>query len=402
MRERAIRTTQPPAPFGFARTPKIIFGAGESAKAADEAAGFGGRVLVVTGRESYATTDGWRAFESRLADHGVEMFRESVCGEPAPEIIDEISSLYRNRGVSCVTGWGGGGAIDAGKAISAMLTVNEPVMNFLEGVGTGQAHPGTKIPYIAVPTTAGTGSEATKNAVISRVGQDGFKKSLRHDNFVPDVAVVDPLLAAVSPPQVAAACAMDAFLQLLESYVSDGASQMTDALAIEGLRRAGQSIDSILSGSTSLETWSSISYAALLSGITLANAGLGVAHGLAGPIGGFFNIPHGVFCATIAASAAEATIRGILVSQGDMHPALAKYSRVSALISDRDISSVMQGCVSLVEKLNIWTKKMDAPKLRRYGVTESDLEKIAAASDSKRNPHQFSREELVQLLKSRL
>lgn len=389
-------------PFGIARIPKIIFGPGKAGEAAVSAARFGGRVLIITGNESHKKSDGWDGFIGQLKSFGSHFDIENISGEPSPELVDEICGRYRNAGIKCVVAWGGGAALDAGKAVSAMIPLERTVMDFLEGVGIGEEPPGWKIPFVAVPTTAGTGSEVTKNAVLSRTGADGFKKSLRHDNFVPDVAVVDPLLAMTCPREISAACALDAFTQLIESYVSDKASVFTDVLAVDGLRHAGRGLEALCSGRVSVAEMSSMSYAALLSGITLANAGLGVVHGMAGPAGGLFRIPHGVFCGTMIASATEATIRGVLQNAGDTHQSLVKYSRTASLFSNMDITSAMQGCVALIDRLNKWTEKLSMPRLRNFGLTQEGIEKIADASDSKYSPHKFEKSELLQLLKTRL
>lgn len=389
-------------PFGVARIPKIIFGPGKSGEAGVAASRFGGRVLIIAGNESHKKSDGWDGFTGRLSELGVNYDVENVCGEPTPEIVDELCGRYRGCDVKCVVAWGGGAALDAGKAVSAMIPVEKSVVDFLEVVGTGEEHPGWKIPLVAVPTTAGTGSEATKNAVLSRTGPEGFKKSLRHDNFVPDVVVVDPLLAMSCPREVSAACALDAFTQLLESYVSDNASAFTDVLAIDGLRHAGRGLEALCAGRASVSEMSSLSYAALMSGITLANAGLGVVHGMAGPAGGYFQIPHGTFCGTMIASATEATIRGVLQKSGDTHQSLVKYSRVASLMSNMEITSAMQGCVALIDRLNKWTEKLSMPRLRTFGITVDGIEKIASASDSKYSPYKFEKDEIFQLLKTRL
>lgn len=390
-------------PFSIAKTPKIIFGAGKSAEVASEATCFGGPFLIVTGTFSHKNSEGWTSFEDRIKAMDIKYDVVNGSGEPSPQLVDDICGQFRNRGIKCVVGWGGGGVIDTAKAVSAMLPVERSVVDFLEGVGTGEEHPGYKIPYIAVPTTAGTGSEATKNAVLSFIGPDGYKKSLRHDNFVPDVAIVDPLLAMTCSREILAACALDAFTQLLESYVSWNASVFTDNIAFDGLRHAVRGIEELCSGrALTISTMSSMSYAALLSGITLANAGLGVVHGLAGPAGGFFKIPHGVFCGTMIASATESTIRGILETAGDTHHSLVKYSRTANLVSNMEINSAMQGCVCLIDKLNKWTEKFSMPRLRNFGITSDGIKKIADASDSKFNPYKFDTNGLVQLLKTRL
>jgi alcohol dehydrogenase class IV len=269
-------------------------------------------------------------------------------------------------------------------------------------VGTAQ-HNGEKIPLIAVPTTSGTGSEATKNAVLSRTGDDGFKKSLRHDNFVPDVVVLDPKLTVSCPAHITAACGMDAFTQLLESYVSTDASPMTDALAFSGLEHVARFlVPASTDRAKDLDVRGGMAYAALMSGITLANAGLGVVHGVASPIGGFFNIPHGVVCGTLIGEATSATIRKLVQEHGSTHPALRKYSRVGVLLCGAAEEDTQRGCESLVSKVNEWTEILNIPRLGDYGVRESDLDRIIAGSGNKNNPVQLGPKEIREILRRRL
>ena len=183
--------------------------------------------------------------------------------------------------------------MDAGKSISAMLTKTESIKEYLEGIGT-KKHDGKKMPFVAVPTTSGTGSEATKNAVISEIGGRGFKKSLRHDNFVPDSVVIDPRLMISCPQNVTAASGMDVFSQLIEGYLSTNSSPMTDALALSGLRYIKEGLLKSYETGDDIDARGKVAYASYLSGVVLANAGLGTVHGFASPIGGYFDIPHGV------------------------------------------------------------------------------------------------------------
>jgi alcohol dehydrogenase len=223
------------SPFIFSRIPVIHFGAGEFNTLPDIIGRMGKTVLIITGSHSFQSSGKKDQLESALKKKSINFFSVQVKGEPSPGLIDTVVAQFRDSGIDVVCGIGGGSVIDAGKAVSAMLLHDDSVFEYLEGVGTGKQHDGDKAPFIAVPTTAGTGSEATKNAVLSEVGQDGFKKSLRHDNFVPDIAVVDPELMLPCPPLTTAASGMDALSQLLESYVSTRASKLTDSLAYDGL-----------------------------------------------------------------------------------------------------------------------------------------------------------------------
>ena len=222
--------------FHFAKTPEIHFGAGKFALTGRLAKKFGSIVLVVTGAESLKKSGKSDDLVKQFRNEDIKFSFVSIHDEPNPDFIDDIVKINRTKGIKVVIAIGGGSVVDAGKAISAMLPVEDSVFNYLEDVGSKIPN-GIKIPFIAIPTTSGTGSETTKNAVLSSTGENGFKKSLRHDNFVPDIAIVDPELTLTLPPHITAACGMDAFTQLLESYVSTKASLITDSLAFYGLNR---------------------------------------------------------------------------------------------------------------------------------------------------------------------
>ncbi len=386
--------------FGFARTPRILFGVRARGQLGRILAGYGGPPLFVTGRASYAGP-AWDAAIAEVRKAGTDCVHVHVDGEPTPELVDAAVAAHADRGVRVVVAWGGGSVVDAGKAISAMLPRREPVAEYLEDVGNKELPDGAKIPFVAVPTTAGTGSEATKNAVLSRVGPDGFKKSLRHDGLVPDVALVDPELALTCPPHVTAACGMDAFTQLLEAYVSIKASPMTDALAISGLDHVIRGLPrAFQEGSHDIEARTGMAYAALVSGIVLANAGLGVVHGLASPIGARFDAPHGAVCGALVAAATSATIRRLFDEGRRDHPALIKYARVGALFSDRAREATETGCAVLIEALENWTEMLAMPRLTRFGIAESDLPGFVAGASNKNNPVPLTDGEIAALLRA--
>ena len=403
VKERAI------APFKLTRIPEIHFGAGSLAKLAALAARFGRRALVVTGSGSLQAS-GWRDnIVSDLEKEKLELSFAAAAGEPTPELVDAAAAEHRpdRKRPDVVIAVGGGSVIDAGKAIAAMIPAagGESVADFLEGVGTGAAHSGTKIPFIAVPTTAGTGSEATKNAVLSRVGRDGFKKSLRHDNFVPDIAIVDPELTLSCPSEVTAACGLDAFVQLMESYVSSSANPMTDALAAGAMDAAKNHVTAAAGhGADKIETRAAMAYASLVSGITLANAGLGLAHGFAAQIGGMFPIPHGVICGTLITPVTQRTIERLQENAAapENQAFLKKYAAMGAMLGSVDPHNVEVACATLLRVLEAWTGKLRIKKLGHYGVTVNDLPLIADKTSNKHNPVRLGREEMIAILKVRL
>jgi alcohol dehydrogenase len=390
--------------FSIARLPRIEFGCGRAAIVPQLASSFGSRVLLVTGATSLKNSPAWDRIEQGLVKAQLDWHEETIDHEPSPQLVDGIVSSHVDHEFDVVIGIGGGSVLDAAKAIAGLLRVRTSVMDFLEGVGPEMPYRGPAVPFIAVPTTAGTGSEATKNAVLSMQGKNGFKKSFRDEQLVPAYAVVDPDLLAGCPPNLIAANGMDALTQLLESLVSTRAGPMTDALAWSGLEAIR---DSLLpwyeNGSEMQAARSGMAYAALMSGITLAQTGLGSVHGLASPLGAFFPIPHGVVCGTLLAAATRVNINAMLQREPDC-PALEKYARVAELLCQRSFSNRDQAWEALVELFDDWTRIMQLPELDRYGVGENDFKTIVAharGSSMKTNPIVLHDDEIAMILKQR-
>ena len=268
-------------------------------------------VLLVIGGKSLKDSGEYSKFCESLEAVSISYNVAQISSEPSPKMIDKIAEQARKSGAELVIAIGGGSVLDAGKAIAAMIPLDDGIQNYLEGVGT-KSHPGKTLPFVAAPTTAGTGSEATKNAVISSIGDSGFKKSLRHNNFIPDIAVIDPKLMVSCPEKLTAACGLDAITQLLESYVSTKANPITDSLALHALSRTIPAFPKVMRNGGDIQARADMAYGALISGITLANAGLGVVHGYASTIGGYFDIPHGVVCGSLLPTATEVNIRELL------------------------------------------------------------------------------------------
>ncbi|MDR2875658.1 MAG: iron-containing alcohol dehydrogenase, partial [Methylobacillus sp.] len=257
--------------FSISNLPRIIFGDGTRRQLPMLAREFGRNALLVTGKSSFLTSPAWAELRQRLADGGIAFQQVSVSGEPSPQLADELAREFRGQPIDVVIGIGGGSVLDAAKAVAGLLRVPNSVMDFLEGVGPELPYRGVATPFIAVPTTAGTGSEATKNAVLSTHGENGFKKSFRHDTLVAKIALLDPELLATCPRELIAADGMDALTQLLESYVSLKANPFTDALALSGIRAARDSLLPWYFGQGNIAAHrANMAYAALLSGITLA------------------------------------------------------------------------------------------------------------------------------------
>mgnify|MGYP001814121620 CR=1 FL=1 len=395
-----------PAAFSLGRLPRVEFGAGSIAKLADIVAGFGNSILLVTGARSFPEMPQWNDLISAFRARGLSWQHVTVNGEPSPQLIDAVVSRHAGDAIEVVLGVGGGSALDAAKAIAGLLRVQRSVMDYLEGVGPELSYEGPAVPLVAVPTTAGTGSEATRNAVLSTAGRDGFKKSFRDEQLVPEYAVIDPDLLASCPPAVIAANGMDALTQLLESLVSLRASAVTDALAVSGLHAVR---DGLLpwyrrTAKDMSAARSRMAYAALLSGITLAHCGLGSVHGLASPLGAFYPIPHGVVCGTLVATCTEVNIQALRAREPH-NSALDKYAEAAAILCNCSFPDRESALAGLVKQLAEWTTLLELPRLGEYGLEESGLDHVVAhsrGSSMKTNPLVLTDAEIRACLLERL
>ncbi len=389
------------SPFSVGVLPRIVFGAGSLKQVPELLKTFGSRVLVVTGGRALRATVQWQGLLDGMKGRGLSWEDMVVKEEPSPQLIDQAVRVYRHAGIEVVLGIGGGSVLDAAKAIAGLLPHGNSVMDHLEGVGPEIPYAGPSLPFIAVPTTAGTGSEATKNAVLSMHGPDGFKKSFRDDQLVAKYAVLDPDLLASCPPDLIAANGMDALTQLLESYVSTKANPLTDALALDGLAYVRDGLLDWHAGNpNAADGRAGMAYAALLSGITLAQVGLGVVHGLAAPLGAFFPIPHGVACGATVAVATEVNIRALEQRQPDS-PALAKYARAGRLLRGKSHIDDDGARGFLVHLLKEWSASLAIPGLAAYGVEERDFPALVArcrGNSMKTNPLILNDEEVGEIL----
>jgi len=376
-------------------------------------------IILCTGGKSFDNA----LFKEELFDllnaEGLSYKRFCISGEPSPEIIDSITYTAASKPFDCVVGIGGGSVMDAAKAVAAMIPVvrgagtessesseSVSVQDFLEGVGTKKPA-AERLGLVTIPTTSGTGSEATKNAVISRVreriGAGGFKKSLRHDNYVPDLAILDANLLLTCPQEITASSGLDAITQLLESYVSTLSNPFTDALAEDGLIRAGKYLLTVYEDGENVQARSEMAYAAYLSGITLANANLGVVHGAAGLLGGIRPIPHGVACGTLLAESTKVITDRLIRDFGENNPALLKYSKAGYLLNfDKKYKNVKFGVTLLLDALFTWQEVLKIPRLRVYGFTKEELLILAGKTDLKKTPVKLSVTEIRQIFTARL
>jgi alcohol dehydrogenase len=389
--------------FNYSKIPPIYLGAGKLKLLPELIGKFRGQmILLVTGGKSLEASGKLADIQELLKKSGIGYDHVICSGEPTASKIDAICAEKRSLPIDVVVGIGGGSVVDAGKAISAMLPHENSIFDHLEGVGKGIPHSGIKLPYIAVTTTSGTGSEVTKNAVISEVGPQGYKKSLRHENLIPDAVIVDGELLVSCPRHVSAACGMDAFTQLLEPFLSPKVSPLTEAIAWSGLTAIK---DNLLlacgQGSEDIAVRQGMAYASLLSGIALANDGLGIVHGLAGPIGGFFPIPHGVVCGTLMGAAVRANLKALRQRSPD-NMAIAKMARLGQLLTGTAEKSPEYFCDALVYILDEWTQILDIPRLGSYGIQKQDFDKILDKTANRNNPIQLDREEIRMILAERL
>jgi alcohol dehydrogenase len=392
--------------FQVARLPEIRFGSGVFDDLPELIARYGDRILLVTGRRSLQSTARWQPLVDALAAQGIDWAQFVVDGEPSPQLVDAAVATHRGRDIDAVVGIGGGSVLDAAKAIAGLLLPGNSVLDHLEGVGRGLPYRGPAVPFIAVPTTAGTGSEATKNAVLSQRGDGGYKKSFRDARLVAELAVVDPSLLASCPKDLIAANGMDAFTQLLESYVSLRASPFTDALASSGMQAFRDGFWAAWTPGDPLaqQGYQKLAYASLCSGITLAQAGLGSVHGLASPLGAFFPIPHGVVCGTLVAAATRCNIETLRQRDPDS-PALRKYAEAGVLLGQEMFHSEQAAQDGLVTLLEDWTERLSLPRLGSMGMTEADIPRVVEhcrGGSMQTNPLVLTDAEIAQLLRRRL
>ena len=384
-------------PFGVARLPRIVFGAGRISELPAIAAGYGKRALLVTGRRSFRDSPAWAPLVAGLEAAGVAWDVLNVAGEPSPEIVDGAVAARRGDPPDVVVGIGGGAALDTAKAVAGLLRSGTSVLDHLEGTGRGLPYPGPVTPFIAVPTTAGTGSEATKNAVISGrlpgagVDDPPFKKSFRDERLVASVAILDPDLLAACPPAVIAGDGMDALTQLLESFTSTGASPFTDAITRSGLAAIGGALSAwhgaALAGSDAVDTATpraAMAWAALCSGIALASAGLGAVHGLVAPLGARFGVHHGTGCGALVVEVTRVNLAA-LEERAPGSPALQRYAEAGRLLAGGSLAAsstltddaARAALLSILERL---TSALQIPRLAAFGVTADAFPALVAES----------------------
>jgi alcohol dehydrogenase class IV len=387
--------------FEFATATRIIFGSGTLREAGPLAAGWindrdTSRVLIVTGRSIQRA----QRLLDLLASEQLDCCTFSVSGEPTVELVQRGTRLARDENCGLVVGFGGGSVVDTGKAIAALATNEGEPLDYLEVIGRGQPLKVPPLPYIAVPTTAGTGAEVTRNAVLASA-EHRVKVSLRSPLMLPRVALVDPDLTCELPPDITANTGLDALTQLIEAFVSVKANPLTDGICREGIRRASRSLRTVCWDGQDKAARGDMSLASLFSGLALANAGLGAVHGFAGPIGGMFDAPHGAVCAALLPHVMAVNVR-VLRTRNPESPVLGRYGEVAQLATG-DAKAVAENGIEWLRQL---CSELAIQPLRTCGLSDADVptlvEKGWAASSMKGNPVALTDDDLREILTSAL
>ena len=378
--------------FEFATAGRILFGPGTLRELGTIAGELGKFALVVCGSSSARTQPLFSAMEAA----NLKNWSFATRGEPTIEHIKKGVNIARESGCNVVIGFGGGSVIDSAKAIAGLVTNAGDILDYLEVIGKGKPLVAPALPCIAIPTTAGTGAEVTRNAVLA-APEHRVKVSLRSPFLLPRVAIVDPELTSELPAEVTAFTGLDALTQLIEPYVSIRANPMTDAFCVEGMSRAARSLRRAFEHGHDPAAREDMALASMLGGLALANSGLGAVHGFAGPIGGMFPAPHGAICAALLSRVMEINIRALRERMPDGE-ALRRYDRVATILTGNKEAGA-RDTINWVTEL---CQALRVPGLRAYGVTESDcgtlVEKAAEASSMKANPIVLTNEELTEAL----
>jgi alcohol dehydrogenase class IV len=373
--------------FEFASAGRIVFGWGTFGQLPGIAEGYGRRPLIVTGRRTVEVP-------------ALTGTRFSVHGEPTLGLVREGAGVFRSAACDYVIAIGGGSAIDAGKAIAAVAANPGDLLDYLEVIGKGQPLETAPYPFIAVPTTAGTGSEVTRNAVLGSP-EHGVKVSLRSPSMLPRVAIVDPALTLGLPPAVTASTGLDALTQLIEPYVSSRANPFTDVLCLDGIRRVSANLPRAYQDGSDQDARTEMAYASLLGGLALANAGLGVIHGFAAPIGGMFDAPHGAVCAALLAAGMSANIAALREREPGGN-ALERYREIARIVTNSP-DAIAEDAAAWVRTLTV---QLAVPRLASYGIRAQDVPALAAkagrANSMKGNPIALTSAQLTEVIERSL
>jgi len=377
--------------FEFATASRIIFGQGTVKEVAPMASKMGNCALLVTGRN----VERAGPLSGSLKNTGMKIVTFSVSDEPTIELTIEGVELARQNASDIVIGMGGGSVIDTAKAIAALLTNSGDIIDYLEVIGRGKPLSRPSAPCIAIPTTAGTGAEVTKNAVLTSQ-EHKVKVSLRSPTMLPDLAIVDPELTYSMPPSLTASTGLDALTQVLEPFVSLKSNPLTDTICIEGLKRAARSLHRAFKDGSDTKAREDMAIASLFGGLTLANSKLGAVHGIAGPMGGMFPVPHGVICARLLPFVVEVNVRALQRHNSQQY--LLRYDQVAQVLTGKSNAKAEEG----IARIHDLCGALDIPGLSDFGITEDHFPDLIArskeASSMKGNPVNLTDEELTEIL----
>ena len=377
--------------FEFATASRIIFGQGTVKEVAPMASKMGNCALLVTGRN----VERAGPLSRSLKNAGMKIDTFSVSDEPTIELTIKGVELARQNASDIVIGMGGGSVIDTAKAIAALLTNSGDITDYLEVIGRGKPLSCPSAPCIAIPTTAGTGAEVTKNAVLTS-REHKVKVSLRSPTMLPDLAIVDPELTYSMPPSLTASTGLDALTQVLEPFVSVKSNPLTDAICIEGLKRAARSLHRAFRDGSDTRAREDMAIVSLFGGLTLANSKLGAVHGIAGPMGGMFPVPHGVICARLLPFVVEVNIRTLQRHNSQQY--LLRYDQVAQVLTGKSNAKAEEG----IARIHDLCDALDIPGLSDFGITEDHFPDLIArskkASSMKGNPVNLTDEELTEIL----
>ncbi|MFX1515062.1 MAG: iron-containing alcohol dehydrogenase [Promethearchaeota archaeon] len=385
--------------FEFLPTPRIFFGPKQFHKIGALVRELGSRLFIVASGSALNSPETRETFTVSTLKQDIEFDTFLVKGEPTIEAIDAGVKKAKGFKADVIMGLGGGSAVDASKAIAGLYTNGGSARDYMEVIGKGSVITLPSLPIIAVPTTAGTGSEVTKNAVLL-AEQEKFKASIRSPYLIPTIAIIDPRLMCAVPPSVTASCGMDALTQLIEAYTSNKAQPVTEALALLGVKKAAKSLLICYKEGQSLEAREDMALASLLSGICLANSGLGAIHGFASPMGGY-KIPHGVICAALLKPTIEANIKE-LTKVNPESVTLRKYAKLGEIVSEKSYPSITNAHRALINYLGRLTQELQIPTLSKFGLTDSEIdiiaEKAMKSSSMRYNPVKLKKGVLREIL----
>ena len=392
------------ADFEFTSVGRIIFGCGRFAQVGPLAAELGRTALVIANAGERGDGGVVDRLEAQLAEAGVGMSLFRQRGEPDVAGVEQALALARGEGCDVAIGLGGGSAMDAAKAVAGLMTNGGSAIDYMEVIGAGRKIARPAAPWIAVPTTAGTGAEVTRNAVIA-CREKRFKASIRSEHLMARVVLVDPELGRSVRAEVTVRAGMDALCQLVESYTSAGAGPITDALAMKGLALAGRSLLRACHFGDDLKAREDMAMAALLSGITLTNAGLGAVHGFAAPMGANFFVPHGTVCAALLPGVMSANVQAM----GDLsreHPGLSRYAEIGRTLTNEPGLNDADAVVAAVDFVRGLAVELNVPSLGRFGIGPDDVPELIAlarkSSSMRYNPVTLSDEALTGVLQAAL